>query len=156
MKLNLTWDPVKDFPRNSYLNSTLKGINIQAACVHAKLLQSRPTRCNTMDCSPSGSSVNRILQSKILKWVALPSFKGSSLSRDRTCISWISCIAVKFFTTEPPGTPQYSGTETIKKAVNTLAKTHNTLFTKVIFNYVLFIILSNPLEHLYLGGKHKR
>ena len=51
--------------------------------------------------------------------------------------------------------PNIQATETIKKAVNTLAKTHNTLFTKVIFNYVLFIFLINPLKHLYLGEKHK-
>ena len=31
-----------------------------------------------MDCSPSGSSVHRILQARILEWVALPSSRGSS------------------------------------------------------------------------------
>ena len=28
--------------------------------------------CNTLDCSPPGSSVHRILQARILKWVAIP------------------------------------------------------------------------------------
>ena len=35
--------------------------------------QSRPTLCNPMDCSPPGSSVHRILQARILEWVAIPS-----------------------------------------------------------------------------------
>ena len=31
-----------------------------------------PTLCNLMDCSPLGSSVHGILQSRILEWVAIP------------------------------------------------------------------------------------
>ena len=38
----------------------------------AKLLQSHPTLCNPMDCSPPGSSVQGILQARILEWVAMP------------------------------------------------------------------------------------
>ena len=41
--------------------------------MHAKLLQLCPTHCNSMDCSPPGSSVYRILQARILEWVAMPS-----------------------------------------------------------------------------------
>ena len=36
----------------------------------AKSLQSRPTLYDPMDSSPPGSSVHRILQARILKWVA--------------------------------------------------------------------------------------
>ena len=43
-----------------------------------------------MDCSPPGSSVHGISQARILVWVAISSFRGSSRSRDRTCISCIS------------------------------------------------------------------
>ena len=32
-----------------------------------------PTLCDPMDCSPPGSSVHGILQSRILEWVAIPS-----------------------------------------------------------------------------------
>ena len=56
--------------------------------VRAKLLQSCPTICNPMDCSPPGSSVHGILQARILKWVAMPSSRGSSQPRDRTCVSY--------------------------------------------------------------------
>ena len=41
--------------------------------VRAKSLQSCPTLCNLMDCSPPGSSVPGILQARILEWVAMPS-----------------------------------------------------------------------------------
>ena len=39
---------------------------------YAKLLQSCPTLCDAMDCSPPGSSVHGILQARILEWVAMP------------------------------------------------------------------------------------
>ena len=51
-------------------------------CVHAKLLQSCPTLCKPTDCSLPGSSVHEILQARILEWVAVPSFRGSSQPRD--------------------------------------------------------------------------
>ena len=51
-----------------------------------------------MDCSPPGSSVHRILQARILEWVAVPSSMGSSCPRDWTQGSCVSCIASKFFT----------------------------------------------------------
>ena len=57
--------------------------------------------CDTMDCSPPGSSVDGISQVRILEWVAISS-RGSSQSRDRACIS---CLAGGFFTTESLGKP---------------------------------------------------
>ena len=42
-----------------------------------------------MDCIPWGASVHGILQARILEWVAMPSFRGSSRSRDWTCISCV-------------------------------------------------------------------
>ena len=53
-----------------------------------------------MDCSPPGSSIPGIFQARIMEWVAISFSKGSSQPRDRT---HISCMAGKFFTTEPPG-----------------------------------------------------
>ena len=58
-----------------------------------------------MDCRPPGSFIHGIFQARILEWVVMPFFRGSFQSRDRTCFS---CIAGKFFTTEPPGNPQLS------------------------------------------------
>ena len=33
-----------------------------------------------------------IVQARMLEWVAMPSSRGSSWSRDQTCISYVSCI----------------------------------------------------------------
>ena len=51
-------------------------IFIELLVLCAKSLQSCPTLCNTMDCSPTGSSVHGILQAGILEWVAVSSSKG--------------------------------------------------------------------------------
>ena len=48
------------------------------AAAAAKSLQSCPTLCNPMDCSPPGSSIHGILQARILEWVSMPSSRGSS------------------------------------------------------------------------------
>ena len=45
-----------------------------------------------MECSPPSSSVHRILQSRILEWVAMPSSKGSSQNRNQIHMSCVSCI----------------------------------------------------------------
>ena len=47
------------------------------ACVHAKLLQSCPTLCDSKDSSPPGSSGHRIRWARILEWVAI-SFSSST------------------------------------------------------------------------------
>ena len=47
--------------------------------------------CDPVDCSLPGSSVHGILQARILEWVAMPSSRGSSQPRDRTCVSYCSC-----------------------------------------------------------------
>ena len=44
-------------------------------CVHA---QSCPTLCQPMDCSLPGSSVHGISQARILEWVGISNFRGSS------------------------------------------------------------------------------
>ena len=48
-----------------------------------------------MDCSPPGSSLHRILQARILVWVAIPFSRGFSWPRDQILVSR---IAVRFFT----------------------------------------------------------
>ena len=58
--------------------------------------QSCTTLCDSdpMDYSPPGSSVMGILQTRILKWVAIPFSRGSSQPRDWT---EVSRIAGRFF-----------------------------------------------------------
>ena len=64
----------------------------QPACLVTQLCLAL---CNPMDCSLPGSSVNGILQARILEWVATSSSRGSSWPRDRTPVS---CITGRFFT----------------------------------------------------------
>ena len=63
-------------------------------CVCAKSLQSCPTLCSPMDCNPPDCSVHEILQSRILEWVAMPSFSRSSQARDWT---HVSCMGKQVF-----------------------------------------------------------
>ena len=72
-------------------------IYMLGACVLSQL-QLCPSLCVPMDYSPPGFSVHGILQESILKWIAVPSSRESSWSRDRTPVSCISCIAGGFFT----------------------------------------------------------
>ena len=43
---------------------------------------------DTIDCGPPGSSVHRILQTRVLEWVAIPFSRGSSLLRDNQESKW--------------------------------------------------------------------
>ena len=66
----------------------------KSACLHAKSLQSCPTLCNPVDCSPQGSSVCNILLARILKWVAITFSRGSSWPRNRTQVSQIAFFTI--------------------------------------------------------------
>ena len=46
-----------------------------------------------------GSSLHGIFQTRILRWVAISSSRGSSWPRNQTQVSCVSCIAGGFFTT---------------------------------------------------------
>ena len=53
-----------------------------------KLLQLCPTLCDSMDFWPQGSSVHRILQGRILEWIAMSSSRGSS----QPSVFYVSCF----------------------------------------------------------------
>ena len=65
---------------------TLRSLSSSLSCVW--LLQ--PHGCGLL-----GSSVHRILQARILEWVVISSFRGSSQPRNQT---QVSCIEGRFFT----------------------------------------------------------
>ena len=67
---------------------------VKACCLVAK--SHGQLFCNTMDCSPPGSSVHGISQARVLECVTTSSSKGSS---------W-PCTSGRFSTTEPPGKPK--------------------------------------------------
>ena len=73
-------------------NSAIQiSVSYCCVCVHAKLLQLCLTLCDPMYCSPLGFSVHGILQARILEWVAMPSFRGSSWPTKQTSVSYVSC-----------------------------------------------------------------
>ena len=76
----------------------------------AKSLQSCPTLCDSMDCSPPGSSVHGTPQARMLEWVSRPSSRGSSWPRTE---ARPPALQVDSSLSEPPGRPprrSYHGT----------------------------------------------
>ena len=64
------------------------------------------TLCNTMDCSPPGSSVHGIFQARILEWVAMPSSRGSSQLRVKPRSPTLQANSLP---SEIPGKPKNTG-----------------------------------------------
>ena len=62
----------------------MKSNNFERYC---SITQSCPTPCDSMDCSPPGSSVHGILQARILEWVAI------SFSWEILCIRKYWCVS---------------------------------------------------------------
>ena len=59
-----------------------------------------------LSCDLPDASVHRILQARILEWVAIPFSRGSSQPRDRTQVSRIAGYSLL---SEPPGKPKTTG-----------------------------------------------
>ena len=78
----------------------------ERAYMHAPSLHWCLTLRNQMDCSLQGSSVHGILEARILEWVAVPSYRGSSWPSDGTHISCGCRTADEFFITKPLGEAQ--------------------------------------------------
>ena len=66
--------------------------HMAAAATAATSLQLCLTLCDPVDGSPPGSLVPGILQARTLEWVAISFSRGSSQPRDRTHVSYVSCI----------------------------------------------------------------
>ena len=64
-------------------HSVVQGVTVFGHRVLKELLVSQtcPTLCDPMDCSPRGSSVQGIIQARILEWIAIPFSMGSSKVR---------------------------------------------------------------------------
>ena len=65
------------------LGIMFSGYKIESCCLVAHVL----LFCDTMVCSPPGSSVRVIHQARMLEWAAISSLGGSSWPRDRTPVS---------------------------------------------------------------------
>ena len=86
------------------LNFTQPQLGLVYVC--AKSLQLCLTVYDHMGCSPPGSSVRRILQPRILKWVAICSSRGSSQPRLQPASLRFPALAGRFFTTSTTWEPQ--------------------------------------------------
>ena len=85
--------------------SVFRHITILYAVLYL-VVQSCPTVCDPLDCSPPGSSVHGISQARILEQVAMPSFRGSSQLRGQ---AQISHTAGRFLSSEPLGKLEKTG-----------------------------------------------
>ena len=72
---------------NEYSSFATNSSNM--SCVSAQSLNHVQLFPTPTDCSPPGSSVHGISQARVLEWVAIPFFRGSSQPQDRTHVSWI-------------------------------------------------------------------
>ena len=75
---------------------------VYTMCWHA---QSCLTLCDPMDCSPPGSSVLGISQTRTLEWVAISSSRGSSRPRRWTRASVAPELQADSLPAEPLGSP---------------------------------------------------
>ena len=71
-------------------------------------LQSCLTLCDAMDHSLPGSSVQGILQARVLEWVVIPSTRDLPNPGIKPTSPVSPAMADGLFTTEPPGKPYYN------------------------------------------------
>ena len=123
-----------------FRNYRNKAFNYFEEKVKVLIIQSCRALFNPMDCSLPGSSVHGILQARIVEWVAISCSRGFSWPRDRTRVS---CIAGRFFTTEPVrntfscitwGKSLYSHGQAIKPQMST-----NITFTWILYFHSSFL-----------------
>ena len=74
--------------------------------MHAQLLQSCPTLGDSMDCSPTGSSVHGILQARTLEWDAI-AFSNNSLNFSKNVFNLSKYISIPHKTTFKEGLAEY-------------------------------------------------
>ena len=102
--------PGKKFPEMPYCVCVCVRVCV---CVCVRLVtQMCLTLCHPMDCSSPGSSVHGILQARILEWVAISFFRGSSWPRNGTGSPVLKAYPLP---SEPPGRPQDTLLRSIQK-----------------------------------------
>ena len=86
------------------------------AAAAAKSLQSCPTLCDPMDCSPPGSSVHRILEARILEWVAI-SFSKAVTRFEMAWLRLCGCLLKSPLNLSICGTDQSGILQVFEKSV---------------------------------------
>ena len=101
--LEIKEETLKNILSRGKLSKNIMIQNLYGIGSTVKVVQSRLTLCNPMDCSLPGSSIHEILQASILEWIDIsspgryqyPLLQGIFPTRDQT---WVSCFAGRFFT----------------------------------------------------------
>ena len=107
VRIAFNWLPSILFCKSSG-NTVPHYFPIYPECVCAKSFQSCLNLCNPMDCSPPGSSVHGILQTRILEWVAMPSSRDLPNPRIEPKSLKSPYWQVDSFLLVPPGNKLYS------------------------------------------------
>ena len=93
----LLYNTVLVLPYIDCMSIVINSLVIFCVCMHAKLLQSCPTLCDPMDCSPPGSPVHETLQARMLEWVTISFPRGIFLTQSSNpCLLH---LLHRFFTT---------------------------------------------------------
>ena len=106
--------------------------------LRAQSLQLCPALCDTVDNSLPGSSVPGTVLPRILEWVAMPSSRESSIPRDWTCVSCVSRIAGRCFTTESLGKPQHNTDDLQKHNAERRKPRHRKSYRAGLHSYEVF------------------
>ena len=122
-------------------------------CYCCLIAKSCLTHCSHMNCK--GSSVHGISQARILEWVVVSFFRGYSWPKD-----WnhISCLAGRFFTTEPPGKPSVLRLTHFFIYPNSLVHLIQSpdlkcpiLFPGLTFSLILVLYIQRLTQHLHMN-----
>ena len=97
------------------INFGLRFLSKEIHLMSLKVAQSRPILCDSLNCSPPGSSVLGILQARILEWVGIPFSRRSSPPRDWTQVSY---TAGMLYHPSHQGSPKINGIELNRSRVS--------------------------------------
>ena len=93
--------------------------NCVCVCTHTCTQSLRHVHlfCDSMICSPPGSSVHEIFQARILQWVAISHFPTGDLPNSgiKLMSSVSPALVGRFFNTEPPGKPCFNYETVVNK-----------------------------------------
>ena len=107
----------------------------------SEVAQSSPTLYDPVDCGPLGSSIQGILQARILEWVAISFSRGSPRPRDQTQVSRIAGRCFKLWATreaqsEKKGMPKNVQTTTTIALISHASKVILKILPSEIQQYV--------------------
>ena len=120
--------------------------------VCAKSLQSCPTLCNPIDCSPPGSSVHGILQARILEWVATAPSPGNLPAQGSNL--YFSCLLpwqADSLPLSPPGSPCRTYFPVSSYILNSMLDIINFTFLRA--KFYCFNIVRICLAYKLFGNK---